>query len=513
MLGAVLSLSASVVAYCAYRYFKALQHVGHLPGIRSLIPPISPFGVILPNNSLNPGNLWSWHARGTAYSNYQQDIISVVTYFPSTPCYFTCSIDIIKQVAGNELRIHAVKPQDLTLASLVGDNVASAGGEVWRRHRRVVAPAFTPEIHKAAWDISVETVHEMFEGEGWNSQQQVSVDHIHPVLLKLTLIILCKAAFGFPATWKPSGADSHDFMDSLHTVAETIIPRIVLPQKAYSLTTRLREIDNAWSAVSAYIQQAINNAKTTQELDQGAIGASVNILERLASFANADKNAMSEKDLSADMYTLLFAGHETGASGLLTTLGYLAVYQAEQQAIVDEIENAPPFDEAMTTDVNVAERFPHALHSFWEGLRLIPPPQMIPREMTEDVPVHYERPVPGDVVLKKGDKIIMDFLGTFRNPHYFEDPHVFRPSRWANAPDHDFFGFGFGPRACVGRRFAQIESVAIITTLLREWKIEPVLQEGETPSGFETRVLGNAGLVGTSFALIRVPLKFSKRSV
>lgn len=87
MLRAVISVSALLIAYCAYRYFKALQviavskvhavllkyckHVEGLPGLRPLLPPTHPFGALFPNNDLNPGSSWSWTARRTGVLRFE----------------------------------------------------------------------------------------------------------------------------------------------------------------------------------------------------------------------------------------------------------------------------------------------------------------------------------------------------------------------------------------------------------------------------------------------------------
>jgi hypothetical protein len=47
--------------------------------------------------------------------------------------------------------------------------------------------------------------------------------------------------------------------------------------------------------------------------------------------------------------------------------------------------------------------------------------------------------------------------------------------------------------------------------LLRDWKLEIVLKDGETELEYEKRVLGKASLVGTAFGLGSVPIRLSKR--
>jgi cytochrome P450 len=72
------------------------------------------------------------------------------------------------------------------------------------------------------------------------------------------------------------------------------------------------------------------------------------------------------------------------------------------------------------------------------------------------------------------------------------DVDEFRPSRWIKSagdpgkeqfatPDGaEFVGWSFGPRACPGKRFSQVEFVATIMRLLRECEVQPAREDGES---------------------------------
>ena len=71
---------------------------------------------------------------------------------------------------------------------------------------------------------------------------------------------------------------------------------------------------------------------------------------------------------------------------------------------------------------------------------------------------------------------------------YWKDPHTFNPSRFlGDWPRDAFVPFSAGTRACLGRRFSETEGVAILTYMIKHFRVE-VLEEpqyaGET---FEQR--------------------------
>jgi cytochrome P450 len=68
-------------------------------------------------------------------------------------------------------------------------------------------------------------------------------------------------------------------------------------------------------------------------------------------------------------------------------------------------------------------------------------------------------------------------LGFHFSPQYYEDPQTFNPDRWKNAqniPANALMGFNGGPRTCIGKYLARLETkVAVIKFFQRYKKIEP----------------------------------------
>jgi cytochrome P450 len=69
--------------------------------------------------------------------------------------------------------------------------------------------------------------------------------------------------------------------------------------------------------------------------------------------------------------------------------------------------------------------------------------------------------------------------------------------------------FTAGPRTCIGRKFATTEAVCFLTLLMRDWRVEAILREGETKAEWQERVL--QATLGLSLAVRDVPLRFTRR--
>jgi len=137
------------------------------------------------------------------------------------------------------------------------------------------------------------------------------------------------------------------------------------------------------------------------------------------------------------------------------------------------------------------------------------------RQAYEDTVVMVSKPFGEEgataVPIAKGTWIICDLIGAQYNPRYFDEPEKFKPSRWSKVgSDSDIFSaFSNGQRACIGRKFATVEAVSFLSVLLRDWKVEPMLSDGETIQSWMDRVFkGHAGL---TLGISDVPVKLFRR--
>ncbi len=108
-----------------------------------------------------------------------------------------------------------------------------------------------------------------------------------------------------------------------------------------------------------------------------------------------------------------------------------------------------------------------------EAMRLYPPVWGIGREALQDTTL-------GDHAVLQGDQIFLSQWAMHRDPRFFDDPDTFRPERWLSdrkRPKYAYFPFGGGPRVCIGKRFAEMESILLLATLARRYSLR--LKEGE----------------------------------
>ena len=79
--------------------------------------------------------------------------------------------------------------------------------------------------------------------------------------------------------------------------------------------------------------------------------------------------------------------------------------------------------------------------------------------------------------IKKNTFIQMPLWASHHNPDFFPEPEVFRLERFLKENSDEiipytFRPFGAGPRDCIGKRFAMVEMMIAMATILKNFKIE-----------------------------------------
>lgn len=104
-------------------------------------------------------------------------------------------------------------------------------------------------------------------------------------------------------------------------------------------------------------------------------------------------------------------------------------------------------------------------------------------------------------------------LAIHTHPMHWKEPLAWRPKRWISAKPQGkisgesslkaqleqqeifvpekgtYFPWSDGPQSCPGKKFAQVEFVAVIARLLREHRVRPLLLRAESLEGAQKRML------------------------
>ena len=90
--------------------------------------------------------------------------------------------------------------------------------------------------------------------------------------------------------------------------------------------------------------------------------------------------------------------------------------------------------------------------------------------------------VVGDIPIQNNTVLTMSMKPTFFNPKYFPDPHSFRPERWEGDNTTEMlnligYAFSGGPRTCIGKHIALLESKIAMVKFIRRYSAIKELHE------------------------------------
>lgn len=165
--------------------------------------------------------------------------------------------------------------------------------------------------------------------------------------------------------------------------------------------------------------------------------------------------------MSLDM---LMAGVDTTSMSSITVMYHLAKNPEKQAKLREEILAKLPDRDSPMTSQNMAN-MPYLRACIKEATRLSP------------VTLGNIRTLPHDVVLSgyvvpKGWEVATGNNTLMNDDQYYKDSAQFIPERFLKACDNAeikgkhpyvYLPFGFGPRMCVGRRFAELEMEVLIS--------------------------------------------------
>ncbi|KAK8903729.1 hypothetical protein QC760_008191 [Botrytis cinerea] len=188
---------------------------------------------------------------------------------------------------------------------------------------------------------------------------------------------------------------------------------------------------------------------------------------------------MNDKPLTplqkrSNVTLLIQAGADTTATALGSILRFLATTPGCYAKALAQIRDAEEKGLLSTPvqDAEVRAHLPYLLGAVKEGMRLNPSvTNWLPRIVPPEGKMIDGFFVPGGIDVTSQATVVQ------RDPILFgPDPDAFRPERWMNGKDveleHGMFNFGVGPRVCLGREIAMMETYKLISEIVRRFDIE-----------------------------------------
>ncbi|XP_026732391.1 cytochrome P450 6B2-like [Trichoplusia ni] len=213
---------------------------------------------------------------------------------------------------------------------------------------------------------------------------------------------------------------------------------------------------------------------------------------------------MDDMLMTAQAFVFFGAGFETSSTASSYTLHRLAFHPEFQEKVMREVDIVlAKHNNKITYDA--IKEMKYLEMAFYESMRMYPSVAYLIRMCC--VP-EYTFPEL-DLTITQDTKVIIPIQALHRDEKYFREPHKFDPERFVDGAKDDiknfvYLPFGEGPRACVGARLGQMQSMAGLAAVLAKYSVEPAACTVEYPLPEPTGIVSE-GFVGG------LPLKLKRR--
>ncbi|KAI2613258.1 cytochrome P450 [Hypoxylon sp. NC1633] len=499
-----------------------------------------PFG----DNNFTRYNWRGWEVRDRCRSHLEMgDAYVQVT--PGRNWVYLCSPESLLEVFRR--RSDFPRPLELyELLNIFGSNLSTVDGPQWKKQRKITASCFNESTSEAVWTESLSLATDMLKF--WSSKEAVSstADDVRT----LSLHVLSKAGFG--KSFKFQSQDDHasfkdvnpalDYKESLKTVLDNCVLIMALGTKFLArpwLPNKLRNVHKACVAFQRHMTGVYEEEKrafaqglsTDRNLLSSLIRASNEEANKTSS-ANAGSSSvggLTENEIYGNMFVFNFAGHDTTAHTLMFAIAFLAANPEVQTWLSEELSTV--FADRATPDQwDYQQDFPkltrcHAV--LMETVHLYTP---VPVAKWTEISAQTLQVGDKHVTIPSDTMVIPSYTALHTHPRFWgQDALQWRPDRWVTqgadgreelkTPARGtFIAWSEGERSCPGKRFSQVEFVATMAVLFKDWRVSPQRFEGEQDSDARQRL---SHLIETDSAQVlllqmlhpeRAPLCWSKAS-
>ena len=358
------------------------------------------------------------------------------------------------------------------VTAIFGNGLLTSEGDFWLKQRRLAAPAFHPD-RIAAYGC----VMSAFTDRLVSTWRDGEVRDVHRDMMRVTMEIVSKTLFDAAVD-----EDIEEIGKAFDAIIKEIAARFRRPIKipdGFPLPGNLR-----YRRGVARLDRLVERILSERRARPGDRG---DLLSMLQAARDDEGKPMSDRQLRDELITLFLAGHETTAILLSWTFLLLSKNRAAEERL--RRGDRRRSRRRRLPEAADLPRLPFADAVVKESMRLYPPAYAIGREALADCEIEGFR-VPA------GSTVYFAPFVLHRDARWFPEPELFRPERWlgsaayANLPKYAYIPFGGGPRVCIGERFAMMEGILVMATILRRVRLELA---GPEPTPFPSITLRPEG--------------------
>ncbi|GFS61340.1 cytochrome P450 4c3 [Nephila pilipes] len=371
------------------------------------------------------------------------------------------------------------------LAPWFKQGLITSSGMKWKKRRRLLTPAF----HFRILDDFLPVIddHARYLAEKLKHEVGKKSFDLVPYITLCSLDILCETAMG-----KYVGAQKRDtpYVKALNAASQLFGTRFMKPwlwpEFIYSKTADGRKFKESTNIMDSFTRGVIRERKA-YIIGEMKSGTDMEEAFNTDNFGTKRKKAFldlllsehlsdpkfTEEDITEEVNTFMFAGHDTTAVGMSWALYLIGQDPKVQKKCQEELEEIFGDDSSRPMSSEDVKNLKYIECVLKESQRLYPSLPYIGRESSCDILVN-------GYTIPAGTNCMIFTYMLHRDEEMFPDPEKFDPDRFLpenSVGRHPFayVPFSAGPRNCIGQRFAMMEQKVVLAHVLMNYEVKSLV--------------------------------------
>jgi len=377
---------------------------------------------------------------------------------------YVYSPEIIQKIFTSDYSVFEAPGNNYTLELMLGKrSIAMIDGISHKKRKKLLMPNFHNNSIKSYGKLICEVTKNMI-----NDLPVGKVLKARIVMQEISFQIILEVVFGLDESNR-----SEEISQSMVRLLNLFDSPLA---SAFLFLPWLRQDFGSWSPWGSFIRQRDKLDKLLYEeiaaRRKQDLSDRNDILSLLITARDENGSAMTNEEVRDEIFTLLFAGHETTATAMAWALYWLHTYPEVKEKLLQELDtlgkNPDPIEIA---------KLPYLTAVCNESLRIYPPAIITFFRIGKE-PVE----VLGYKLEPKTILVPCIYLIHHRKDLYPESKK-FNPERFLKRKysAYEFIPFGGGARRCIGEALAQFEMKLVLATIMSNYKLAKANNKQEKP--------------------------------
>ncbi|MGK7955011.1 MAG: cytochrome P450 [Crocosphaera sp.] len=390
-----------------------------------------------------------------SYRNRYGDIYSSPTFASFPPFITIGNAQGIEALFTADPELFNSGPTNAAFQSLLGSNsILQLDGKPHQKRRKLLTPSFHGQRLQSYGKIITDITQSVI-----NHWQKGDVFSMRKITQEITLNVILQAVFGI---------DKDNDYDQLSQQISKYLDLFNSPLYTLALfLPGLQKDLGKWSLWGNFLHQKQKLYQLlSQQIEQHkTLEDSEDILSLLLSATDENGEHLSESEITDELMTLLFAGHETTASSLAWAFYWLHSHPDSYHNLKDELNTIN-----VDTDPIEIAKLPYLSAVVSESLRIYPTGLFAFSRILQK-PWEFM-----GYSLEKGMSLAPCIYLVHHHPDIYPNSKQFEPERFLNRQfsPYEFIPFGGSNRRCIGYALALYEMKLVLAKILKQVSLKLV---------------------------------------